>query len=191
MPKKARVPEALSALRVATEEKGFSMPSDDSTGALLRTLASSKPGGRLLELGTGTGLSTAWILDGMDTEARLISVDNDAEFQTVARKHLRDRRCEFVCGEGGEYVAGQEAGSVDFLFADTWPGKFTFLDETLALLKPGGLYLVDDLLSQPNWPEDHPSKVTLYLAEMHAREDLRVAQLDWGTGHLLATKLGE
>jgi predicted O-methyltransferase YrrM len=35
---------------------GFTMASDAWTGALLRTLAAAKPGGSLLELGTGTGL---------------------------------------------------------------------------------------------------------------------------------------
>jgi len=39
------------------------MPSDVMVGALLRLLAAAKPGGRMLELGTGTGLATAWVLD--------------------------------------------------------------------------------------------------------------------------------
>ena len=47
-------------------EAGFTMPSDKQTGALLRVLASSKPNGRFLELGTGTGLGVTWLLDGMD-----------------------------------------------------------------------------------------------------------------------------
>ena len=47
------------------------MPSDPLTCTLLRTLAASKPGGQFLELGSGTGLSTAWLLDGMDARATL------------------------------------------------------------------------------------------------------------------------
>jgi hypothetical protein len=49
----------LAAIRQDTEALGFTMMSEPRTGALLATLAASKPGGRMLELGTGTGLGTA------------------------------------------------------------------------------------------------------------------------------------
>jgi predicted O-methyltransferase YrrM len=55
---------------------------------MMRSLAASKPGGRLLELGTGTGLSTAWLLDGMDAGSRLLTTDNDPSCLAVAEKHL-------------------------------------------------------------------------------------------------------
>lgn len=182
-------PPVLPAIEAATKKLGFNMASNDETGALLRALAASRPGGRVLELGTGTGFSTAWILEGMDSNARLISVDESAAFQAVAREHLRDPRCEFVTGDGGEFILAQPPESLDFIFADAWSGKYTHLDEVIALLKPGALYLVDDLLPQPNWPADHPPKVERYLAAMHARDDLQVVEFDWGTGHLLASKI--
>ena len=47
----------------------------------------------------------------------------------------------------------------DLIFADTWPGKFSQLPETLALVRPGGFYVVDDLLPQPNWPEGHAASL--------------------------------
>ena len=182
-------PSVLAAIEAATKELGFTMASNDETGALLRALAGSRRGGRLLEVGTGTGFSTAWILDGMDKESRLVSIDESAEFQAVARAHIPDPRCEFVTGDGGEFILAQPPESLDFIFADAWSGKYTHLDETIALLKPGALYLVDDLLPQSNWPADHPPKVELYLAAMHARSDLQVVEFHWGTGHLLASKI--
>jgi predicted O-methyltransferase YrrM len=69
------------------------MPSEPLLGALLRVLVASKPGGRFLELGTGTGLSTNWILDGMDADSMLVSLDNEAGVQQIAAlcaaKHKR------------------------------------------------------------------------------------------------------
>ena len=62
-------PEVLDAIRKDTEELGFTMASEPKTGALLAVLAASKPRGRFLELGTGTGLGTAWLLSGMDADA--------------------------------------------------------------------------------------------------------------------------
>ena len=94
-------PAAWPALVERTAQVGFGMPSDAASGALLRMLAASKPGGRLLELGTGTGLATAWLLDGMDTGARLVSVDNDATVQGEARAVLgEDSRVAFIVGDG-------------------------------------------------------------------------------------------
>jgi predicted O-methyltransferase YrrM len=52
-------------------------------GAMLLTLAASKPGGRFLELGTRAGLAAARLLDGMDGRSTLISVDNDGAVQIL------------------------------------------------------------------------------------------------------------
>ena len=70
-------PPALHWLQRETKALGFDMASEPRTGALLATLAASKPGGRFLELGTGTGFGTAWLLSGMDDASRLETVDVD------------------------------------------------------------------------------------------------------------------
>ena len=61
-------PAQLAAIQAATETLGFDMPSIPQTGALLRALAASKPAARVLELGTGTGIATCWLLDGLDDD---------------------------------------------------------------------------------------------------------------------------
>ncbi len=81
-----QLPKAYIDIDEATKISGFTMASDVLTCSLLRTLASSKPSGKFLELGTGTGLSTAWILDGMDDNSSLISIDNELKFLEIARR---------------------------------------------------------------------------------------------------------
>jgi predicted O-methyltransferase YrrM len=179
-------PTAWRLIQARTAALGFDMPSEADTGALLRLLAASKPGGRFLELGTGTGLATAWLLSGMDVSAHLTSVDVDPVVQGVARDHLRDERVRFVLGDGLDYVRSQQASSFDMIFADAWPGKYEGLDETLALLKRGGLYVIDDMSPQPNWPEGHQGDVDSLLARLQARTDLVVTQLAWASGLVLA-----
>jgi len=54
-----RTPQAFDAIARDTEAFGFTMVSEPKVGAFLAALAASKPGGRLLELRTGTGHGTA------------------------------------------------------------------------------------------------------------------------------------
>jgi predicted O-methyltransferase YrrM len=165
------------------------MASDPRTGALLRTLARSKPGGLLLELGTGTGLATAWLLDGMDAQARLLTVEQDPEVAAVAQAHLGDdARVTFYVGDAASLLPGLREHRFDLIFADTWVGKYTHLDEVLGLVKDGGLYVVDDMLAQANWPEGHEEKVHQLIAVLEARQDLAVTKLSWASGVIVAAR---
>ena len=187
-------PAALAVIQAETAAAGFTMPSEPLTGAFLRSLAASKPGGRLLEIGTGTGLATAWLLAGMDARATLTSVDNDPAVQAIARRHLgHDPRVRFVTQSGEEFLAAATAaittqGRYDLIFADSWPGKYWDLDLALELLVPGALYVIDDMLPQANWPADHPPKVEALIATLEAHPDLHVTKLAWASGLILATR---
>ena len=182
-------PASLRALEIDTHAIGFGMGSDTRTGALLRTLAASKRRARLLELGTGTGLATAWLLDGMDDVSQLDTVDNDPQCVEIARRQLgHDARVRFHLMDGAAFLTEAEPGSYDLIFADTWPGKFSQLDEALALLKPGGIYVIDDLLPQPNWPEGHAPKVPRLLETLAQRPDLTLCPLAWSSGLVIAVK---
>jgi predicted O-methyltransferase YrrM len=185
-------PAALDAIAADTAALGFGMASDPLTGALLRALAASKPGGRFLELGTGTGLSTAWILDGMDRASTLDSVDNDPEAQDIALHHLgNDLRLTLHRTDGATFLhrARDEARGYDFIFADTWPGKYTDLDVALELVRPGGLYIVDDMLPQPNWPEGHAPKVAALIADLEQRRHFHIVKMNWASGIIIATRV--
>ena len=182
-------PEQLAAIQKATKAKGFDMASEPELGSLLRTLVAIKPDGHILELGTGTGLSTAWLLDGMDAAARLLSVDRDLSVQDIARRYLgTDSRCTFLHQEVREFLLGWDREPFDMIFADAWSGKFFELDEALGLLKPGGLYVVDDLQPLPTWPEGHAAKVEKLLEQLSNKPELILAKLELSTGILIAAK---
>ncbi len=168
------------------------MGSDLLTGNLLRTLAATKPNGRFLEIGTGTGLSAAWILDGMDSRSTLFSVDNNPRWISVAEQFLGpDPRLTLQTTEGAEFISSLAGQKFDFIFADSWPGKYTHLEETLRLVAPGGFYVVDDMLPQPNWPEGHPESVDALLATLEALKDFHVCKMNWSPGLVLCARIGE
>jgi predicted O-methyltransferase YrrM len=181
-------PVAYEAIKTDTERHNFSMPSDTLTCSLLRTLAASKPGGKFLELGTGTGLSASWILDGMDTSSKLTSVDNDVDVLVLAQKHLKDERLNLVCADGNDWISEHAGDQFDFIFADAWPGKYQMLDETLAMLKKGGIYFIDDMLPQSNWPDGHQQKVSALLEDLENRLDINVTQQAWASGIVICVK---
>jgi predicted O-methyltransferase YrrM len=171
---------------------GFDMASDPELGSLLRSLATSKPNSALLELGTGTGLSTAWIVDGMHSDSTLLTIDRDERVTSVAQEHLgHDPRVRFVVADGADYLLRLRAEKKTFalVFADAWAGKYHHLDEALQLLAVGGIYVVDDLNPQPNWPEDHPAKVADLVETLVSHPDLHVTTLEWSTGIALAARV--
>lgn len=187
----ARAPAAWVGLCARTAELGFDMPSEPRTGAFLRMLAASKPGGRMLELGTGTGLATAWLLQGMDAGARLVSVDTDPQVQAVARQAMgHDPRVSFLLDDGLDFIRAQRPASFDLVFADALPGKYVGLDEALALVRPGGFWIGDDMAPQPNWPEGHPKRVAGLLADLRAKAGFSLVEMAWASGLVVLARGG-
>ncbi len=184
----ANQPIAYAAIMEDTEKHNFSMASEILTCSLLRTLAASKPNGRFLELGTGTGLSTAWLLDGMDHSSQLISVDNDQQVLAIAQRQLHDTRLTLIYADGNEWIANHSNNKFDFIFADAWPGKYQMLNETLAMLNKGGIYFIDDMLPQPNWPEGHAEKADALLNHLDTRADLILTKQNWASGIVICIK---
>jgi len=193
-----RPPAALAEIERRTGLFGFPMPSEPRTGALLRALAAAKPGGHLLELGTGTGLATAWLLDGMDPSATLVSVDIDPTAQAIAREVLgSDPRLEIITEDAAAFLTRLTAtgtaaarGSFDLVFADAMIGKYEMLDQTLSLLRPGGFYIIDDMLPQASWPEGHGPRVPRLLATLADRAELCLVSLAWSSGLVVAVRRG-
>jgi predicted O-methyltransferase YrrM len=182
-------PKTYIAIDKATKLSGFTMASDVLTCSLLRTLAASKPSAKFLELGTGTGLSTSWILDGMDNRSTLISIDNDPLALEIANDNLRsDNRLDLVLTDGGKWIEENCSLKFDYIFADTWHGKYLLLDEVLSMLNSGGFYIIDDMLPQPNWPEGHHEKATNLVAYLETKKDLLLTRQVWATGIVIAVK---
>jgi predicted O-methyltransferase YrrM len=187
--KVTKYPKYFNEIMEQTKQAGFDQLSDDKLGSLLTTLVSSKPNSKILELGTGSGLSTVWLLDGMDKNSTLQTVDNDESLVNIAKQYLQDdKRTEFFVENGENLILRLEPNSIDFIFADTWPGKYNHLEETLNLLKSGGIYLIDDMLPQENWPEGHEIKANNLIKYLENREDFNCVKLNWSTGIIICTK---
>ena len=126
----------------------------------------------------------------MDPSATLTTVDNDAAALSILRNHLGgDPRLSAACEDGNEFIKSIQGSSFDFIFADTWSGKYQMLDETLALLNPGGLYVIDDMLPQSNWPEGHAEKAAKLIERLELLPGFVVSKIAWASGLVVATKM--
>ena len=192
-------PAVLEPLQKAAKDAGFDMMSDPLTGNLLATLAASKPGGQLLELGTGVGLGTAWLLSGMDEAARLETVEMNADLTKIAEEHLgRDERLTIHTEDGLEFLRQAQGQTYDLIFADTFPGKIDQPELALNLVAPGGFYIIDDL--NLAWQErdelENPNDFILniwrgqrrVIKVLESREDFICTEMRWSTGLMICTK---
>ena len=183
------IPKIHLEIKRKSKEIGFTMPSDLFIGTLLKTLITSKPKSNLLELGTGIGLSLSWMIDGMDSDSKLITVDNDFELIEIAKSYFgTDKKVEIVCADGTEWIKNYSGDKFDLIFADAWPGKYSEINEILNLVKIGGFYIIDDMLAQPNWPDNHQEKVDKLIDYLENREDFNLTKMNWSTGIIIATK---
>ena len=183
-----RLPPQYERLLARSRAIDFAMNSDVLTGALLRTLSASKPGGAVLELGTGCGLGTCWLLHGLDASSSLVSVDTDPRVQSIAATELGgDARLTLVLSDGGEFLETCNR-RFDVIYADAWPGKYTHLDQALGVLAPGGIYVVDDMLPQPNWPDGHEAKAAALIERLDRLSGFEVTKLAWSTGVILVAR---
>ena len=73
----------------SARNRGVELDSDEpspGTGAFLRTLAQSLLARNVVELGTGTGVGTLWLAEGMIEGGTLTSIDSEAEHIHLARE---------------------------------------------------------------------------------------------------------
>ena len=167
----------------------FELSCSRDTGLLLRTLAAGKPGGVLLELGTGVGVGAAWMLDGMGPSTRLITIEKHPEAANISREVLADDpRCEVINADAREWLEAYGGKPFDLIFADIGVLKYERRDLTLSHLAVGGMFVADDLLPQPKWVDTHPARVERFHAEIIREPGLCVTFLACGSGIAIATR---
>ncbi|WP_153796563.1 O-methyltransferase [Foetidibacter luteolus] len=185
------IPVQYERIANATKALAFNMASDLYTGSLLKTLVASKGTAKILELGTGSGLATSWIVAGMRKDAKLVTIDNNALLMDIARQNLADERVCFVCADGYEWLQTYKGDKFDLIFADAMPGKYDLFEEALALLRIGGFYIIDDMLPQLNWPDGHAAKAEKFIDVLENRKDITLTKLNWSTGIIIAVKTAD
>ena len=139
---------------------------------------------RALELGTGMGLTTHHILSNLPSDGLLDSVESDQALIEVAWMAIGGDERLWLHNRLGEDFIGEASGVdwYDLVFADTWPGKYSLLAEVLGMVKPGGLYVIDDMNRSDGWPDGHEEKARSLLAHLQGLEGWSFSCYTFGTG---------
>jgi len=179
-------PLAVKAQALADRAR-WGLSSEPWSGALLRTLVATKPGGNILEVGSGVGVGAAWLLDGMDPTARLTTIELFPGLAKACRDILSaDPRAEVVNADAVEWLEAYDGPDFDLVFVDTTVAKFERRDLIVAHLATGGLFIADDLLPQEKWTDAHHPRVARFREDIMAEPDLVPTLVDWASGLVIA-----
>ena len=146
---------------------------------LLWILARAAGAGELLEIGTSIGHSTLWLADAAEAAGgTLVSLDIDAERSAAAGAQL-DRAglaAELRVADAGTFLADSPGASWDLIFLDAerpdYPG---YWPDLLRTLRPGGLLVVDNVLS-------HADQLTEFTALVEAEPGVFSSVVETGAG---------
>ena len=186
------VPPLVAAAQARARQRGFSMSCDPAVGALLAVLAGHLPeGSRVLELGTGTGVGTAWIVSGLAprTDVTVLSVEKDPATAAAAASGDWPSFADLRCGDALEVLGA--GGTFDLIFADAPGGKWEGLDRTIAALRPHGLLLVDDMTPGPDWDDSRRAAQDKVRQALLSAPELASAELAAGSGMILSARRGQ
>jgi predicted O-methyltransferase YrrM len=171
-------------------------------GPLLALLVRLTGARHALEVGTFTGYSALAIAAAMPADGKLITCDVSEEWTAIARRYWEEAglsgRIELRLGPAADTLAEllrqDGLGSFDFAFIDAdKPSYDTYYEACLALVRPGGLIVLDNVL----WggtvadPTDTDEKTEVIRAlNRKVRDDNRVEAclLTVADGVLLARK---
>ena len=98
----------------------------------------------MVELGTGAGVSSLWLLRGMRRDGVLTSVDSEGEHQRLAKASLTEAgvpsgRARLISGRALDVLPRLSDAAYDLVFCDAARSEnLDYLDAALRLLRPGG-----------------------------------------------------
>ncbi|MGL4612170.1 MAG: O-methyltransferase [Trueperaceae bacterium] len=136
------IPSLVEKALELAEQNNFQNSCLPEVGQLLRLLVASAKPGKIAELGTGCGVSSAWIVSGLQPEHHLLSVDNNALLhEAVTQLFVGETRATFLLGDWHS-VLGQ--GPFQFIFIDIAEAKDDSFNTVIDAVVSGGFILLDD-----------------------------------------------
>lgn len=165
------VPPLVEQARKAARSLGFEKSCRDEDGLLLHVLAGRRGVERVAEIGTGTGVGTAWLVSALPPGVPLFTAEREAVLARAAVEVFVDDPDVHVLAGDWRDVLPPHA-PFDLIFVDGGRAKDD-PDAVLGLAAPGATIVMDDFST--DWPGPDPRRQGWF-------DHPRVAAVEVGTG---------
>lgn len=166
-------------------------------GALMRVLAAAVQARSAVEIGTGSGVGSLYLLSGMHPDGVLTTIDTEVENQRAARQsfaeaQIRSPRVRTIAGSPRDVVGRLTDHAYDLVsFPAQSPQAVDLLEHAKRLLRPGGVLVIPhalfhDRVADPTARDADTRSVRTLLRTISESEDLVPVLTGSGDGVLAA-----
>ncbi len=166
-------------------------------GAMMRMLATAVGARAAVEIGTGSGVGSLYLLSGMCADGVLTTIDPEIENQRAAREafadaQIRSTRVRTIAGQPRDVISRLTDHAYDLVcFPAHAPHALDLLDHARRLLRPGGVVVIPhalyrDRVADPAARDAVTQSVRALLAAVQEAPDLVPALTGSGDGVLAA-----
>jgi len=133
------------------EEIGTSDPTP-AVGNYIKFLTKLLNSKSVVEIGTGSGVGGLWIFQGIAHDGVLTTIDSEREHSRIARTIFEDAgvpttRYRIITGKLIEVIGKLADTSYEVVVIRPALDLFEMVQESYRLLKPGGVLVIDQILS--------------------------------------------
>jgi predicted O-methyltransferase YrrM len=190
--------EVLATARAKGTELGC-VPVLPGGGAALAVLAAAIGARAVVEIGTGAGVGSVWLLRGMRPDGVLTTIDVEPEHHRAARETFAEagvasNRVRLISGRALDVLPRLTDGAYDLVFCDADKQEYAgYLEQALRLLRPGGVVAFDnalwhDRVADPTQRDEDTTSLRELGKAVREDERLTSALLAVGDGLLVAVK---
>jgi predicted O-methyltransferase YrrM len=172
------------------------------TGAALGVLAAAAGARAVVEIGTGTGVASLYLLRGMPDDGVLTTIDAEVEHHRAAKEAfaeagLRPTRTRTISGRALDVLPRLTDAAYDLvllsLTGDMLEAAPEYLAQAVRLLRAGGVLVVDhalwhDRVADPARRDEATTAVRELGRAVRSDDRLRPALLPVGDGLLVAVR---
>jgi len=195
---------AEDVVKTAARARGVEIGTVDvtqGTGAYLRHLAHLLNAQSVVEIGTGSGVGSLWLLEGMIASGTLTSIEDEMEHSTVAKLALTDANIEqsryrLITNSVMDVMTKLTDRAYDLVVFRHNPEDLSFaISEAHRILRSGGVFVIDNFFGGSK-VQDPAQRDPKTIALRDAGKTIKGDTESWvssliptGDGLLLATKL--
>jgi predicted O-methyltransferase YrrM len=157
---------------------------------------------RTLEVGVFTGYSALAVALALPADGQVVACDVSEEYTAIARRYWQQAgvadKIDLRLGPAAEtlaaLIANGETGQFDFAFIDAdKSGYDTYYEQTLQLVRPGGLIAIDNVLwsgrvADATVQDNRTGKIRALNAKIHQDDRVDLSLVPIADGLTLARK---